>query len=198
MFYKRLVPSSFNYNFVGKFEVAQQSRPIWVARQWPPHPGHNACSDEKGASNGHHTFLEEQTEALWTAGDDHWMCLLANWMIAAGCLRYRHLLRAEPRRISLSTFHGFCSKGKQKKQRSGFYFALPGHFAWGWPWSKHWLAYFSKLGETIRLCRKWTTRLSCASETIFQILRRWLHTVFGGGLRRWGSCFGWRQWNSTR
>lgn len=95
-------------------------------------------------------FLEEQAEAMWAAGDDHWMCLLANWLIATGCLRYRHLLRSEPRRISLSTFHGFCGKGKQRKQRAGFFFAVPGHFASGWPWSKHWLASFSKLGETQR------------------------------------------------
>ena len=75
------------------------------------------------------TFLEEQAEAMWLAGDEHWTCLLGNWMVATGCMRYKHLLRAERRRISLSTFHAFCGRGKQRENRKGFYFALPGHFA---------------------------------------------------------------------
>lgn len=62
-------------------------------------------------------FLEEQAEALCLAGDERWTCLLASWVIATGCLRHRHLVRTSPRRISLSTFHGFCSKGKQRHVR---------------------------------------------------------------------------------
>ena len=96
------------------------------------------------------TFLEEQAEAMWVAGDEHWTCLLGNWMVAAGCMRYKHLLRSEPRRISLSTFHAFCGRGKQRDNRKGFYWALPGHFASGFPWAKHWLTMFSALSETQR------------------------------------------------
>ncbi len=96
------------------------------------------------------TFLEEQAEAMWVAGDEHWTCLLGNWMVAAGCMRYKHLLRSEPRRISLSTFHAFCGRGKQRDNRKGFYWALPGHFASGFPWAKHWLTTFSALSETQR------------------------------------------------
>ena len=84
------------------------------------------------------------------AGDERWTCLLGNWMVATGCMRYKHLLRSEPRRISLSTFHAFCGRGKQRENRKGFYFALPGHFASGFPWSKHWLTAFSALSETQR------------------------------------------------
>ena len=53
-------------------------------------------------------------------------------------------------RVSVSTFHGLCHKGKQKHTRSGFHFSIPGAFSSGFPWTKHWLEAWQKLDETKR------------------------------------------------
>ena len=95
-------------------------------------------------------FLEEQAEAMCLAGDEKWTCLLAGWVIATGCLRHKHLVRTTPRRVSLSTFHGLCHKGKQKHTRAGFHFSVPGAFSSGFPWTKHWLEAWQRLDETKR------------------------------------------------
>ena len=95
-------------------------------------------------------FLEEQAEAMCLAGDEKWTCLLAGWVIATGCLRHKHLVRTTPRRVSLSTFHGLCHKGKQKHTRAGFHFSIPGAFSSGFPWTKHWLEAWQRLDETKR------------------------------------------------
>ena len=71
-------------------------------------------------------FLEEQAEQMCRSGDDRWSCLLGSWMVATGCMRYRHLTRSSPRRVSMSTFHASCSRGKQRASRKGFDLALPG------------------------------------------------------------------------
>ena len=39
-------------------------------------------------------FLEERVEQLWRVNDEQWTCLLAAWIIGAGCLRYKHVQRA--------------------------------------------------------------------------------------------------------
>ena len=65
-------------------------------------------------------FLEEQVERLHDVGDPRWTALLSSWLMAVGCLRHRHLTRTQPRRLSKSTLHCSCSRGKQRRLRSGF------------------------------------------------------------------------------
>ena len=59
-------------------------------------------------------------------GDPRWMCLLASWLIMAGCLRHQHLERSHPVSLTASTFHFYCEKGKQAHKRGGFRFAILG------------------------------------------------------------------------
>lgn len=75
------------------------------------------------------------------------MAVLSSWMSAAGCLRYRHLLRSVPRKLTKSTMHCLCKKGKQRRLRSGFSFCLPASFSTGWPWGQHWLTAFRRLDD---------------------------------------------------
>lgn len=89
--------------------------------------------------------LEERIEAMHGVGDPKWTAVLASWMSAAGCLRYRHLLRSFPRQLSKSTLHCTCRKGKQRRLRGGFSFCLPAQFSTGWPWGQHWLACYRQL-----------------------------------------------------
>lgn len=91
--------------------------------------------------------LEEKVEALHGHGDPKWMAVLSSWMSAAGCLRYRHLLRSVPRKLTKSTMHCLCKKGKQRRLRSGFSFCLPASFSTGWPWGQHWLTAFRRLDD---------------------------------------------------
>ena len=95
-------------------------------------------------------FLEEQAEQMCRSGDDRWSCLLGSWMVAAGCMRYRHLTRSTPRRVSMSTFHATCHRGKQRFTRKGFDFSLPGEFASGFSWSRQWLIRYEALSEKQR------------------------------------------------
>ena len=85
-------------------------------------------------------FLEEKIELAHSFGDEKWSALLGSWLVAAGCLRYRHLQVAEPRRVSTTAFHGHCRRGKQAHLRiSGFDFAICAHFSSGWSWTEAWL-----------------------------------------------------------
>ena len=63
--------------------------------------------------------------------------LLGSWLVAAGCLRYRHLQVAEPRRISTTAFHGHCRRGKEARLRiTGFDFAICARFSSSWSWTE--------------------------------------------------------------
>ena len=92
-------------------------------------------------------FLEERVEELFNSNDERWTALLGSWIVAVGCLRYQHVLRTQPRRVSLSTVHCWCTKGKQRSRRSGFHFAVPGTFSSGFPWGSHWLELWQSLGD---------------------------------------------------
>lgn len=50
-------------------------------------------------------YLEEQIEGLFKAGDQTWSALLGSWLVAVGVLRYKHISRSVPKKVSLSTFH---------------------------------------------------------------------------------------------
>ena len=56
--------------------------------------------------------------------------------MAYGCVRYAHITRAEPRRLTSAFLHCRCQKGKQKHAREGFDFAVPASFSNGFFWAK--------------------------------------------------------------
>ena len=76
--------------------------------------------------------------------------LLGLWACGFGVLRLVHLGRASPRRLSRSTFHFHCGRGKQKGNRHGFDFAIPGHFMSGWDWASRWLEEWQDLPASKR------------------------------------------------
>eukprot|EP00435_Cladocopium_sp_Y103_P041796 s1601_g11.t1 len=80
--------------------------------------------------------LEQRIEELYQVGDERWSVLLGCWMMCFGCLRYTHITRSEPRKLTASFLHCRCLKGKQQKNRDGFDYAIPAHFLSGWFWAK--------------------------------------------------------------
>ena len=87
--------------------------------------------------------MEQRMEELYTQGDDRWQALLAAWMLYGGVLRHKHLTRAEVRKVTMSTAHARCIKGKQRRLRKGFDFCVPGQLSTGWDWSAAWLHDFA-------------------------------------------------------
>lgn len=94
--------------------------------------------------------LEERIEAMHGVGDPKWIAALAAWMSAAGCLRYRHLVRSYPRKLSKSTMRCTCKKGKQRRLRGGFSYCIPACFSTGWPWGQRWMKCYSRLGADVQ------------------------------------------------
>lgn len=92
-------------------------------------------------------YLEERVEQLWKVQDERWTCLLASWIVSAGCLRYKHVQRSTIRKLSRSTIHCKCAKGKQARQRSGFAYCLPAVFNSGFPWAQTVLKQWEDLPE---------------------------------------------------
>ena len=92
-------------------------------------------------------YLEEKVERLHATGEPRWSALLASWIAAAGCLRQKHIARSQPRKLTKSTLHCECSRGKQKKLRKGFSYCIPSHFSTGWPWAQHMIQRYDKLPD---------------------------------------------------
>ena len=68
--------------------------------------------------------LEDRIVELHAVGDERWSVLLAPWVMAFGCLRYAHIARSEPRRLTAAFLHCRCPKGKQPACFSnGFFWA---------------------------------------------------------------------------
>ena len=95
-------------------------------------------------------YLEEKIERLHATGEERWSALLGSWITAFGVLRYRHIARSSPRRLTKSTLHCRCSKGKQRRLREGFAFCIPAAFSTGWPWAQHLLTAYDKLPPALR------------------------------------------------
>ena len=51
-------------------------------------------------------------------------------------LRYTHIIRSEPWRLTAAFLHCRCQKGKQKHARDGFDYAVPACFSNGFFWAK--------------------------------------------------------------
>ena len=72
--------------------------------------------------------LEEAIEEMQKQGDPSWLGLLSQWLQAIGVLRLKHIKRSTPLKITNSTLHAWCQKGKQKKNRGGFKWSAPSKF----------------------------------------------------------------------
>ncbi|CAK9074631.1 ATP-dependent Clp protease ATP-binding subunit clpA-like [Durusdinium trenchii] len=66
-------------------------------------------------------FLEQAIAQCWEQSNPKWSALLSSWLIAVGVMRHQHLLRSEPVRLSRSTLHLWCEKGKQSSKRAAFH-----------------------------------------------------------------------------
>ena len=92
--------------------------------------------------------LEERIQAMYEAEDPRWRGLLSSWLVTFGVLRYKHIMRARPVKVTPSSFHGFCPKGKQRANRGGFSFCIPATFVNGWAWGAALFRDYSKLTKT--------------------------------------------------
>ena len=145
-------------------------------------------------------FTEETIERMQRAGNEKWTALLGCWLIATGCLRYRHIARAAPKRISLATVHCFCWRGKQKSNRTGFYFSVPSEFGSGFQWTHHWLELYKSLGETQKqkagLCFDrdgvpWAiSEVNRVAQEVFSPNMDDVSGLTTYSFRRWGPTFG--------
>ena len=92
-------------------------------------------------------MLEDMIVSKYRA---HGSALLGSWLTGTGVLRYKHIMRSQLRRLSHSTFHGRCAKGKQRQNRQGFDFCASAVFANGWPWGQIVLAKWQRLPGEVR------------------------------------------------
>ena len=91
--------------------------------------------------------LEEKIQSLYEAGDPRWRGLLSSWLVAFGVLRYQHIMRSRPVKVTPCSFHGYCPKGKQKANRGGFSFSIPATFINGWAWGSALFRDYSSLDK---------------------------------------------------
>ena len=91
--------------------------------------------------------LEEKIQSLYEAGDLRWRGLLSSWLVAFGVLRYQHIMRSRPVKVTPCSFHGYCPKGKQKANRGGFSFSIPATFINGWAWGSALFRDYSSLDK---------------------------------------------------
>ena len=89
--------------------------------------------------------LEGKIIEMQQARDPAWTASLASWLVAAGCLRYKHLSLSSRVKISREFFHGHCHKGKQAHNRQGFDWSAPARFSNGWHWADKWLEEYQGL-----------------------------------------------------
>eukprot|EP00438_Fugacium_kawagutii_P006561 Skav207721 [mRNA] locus=scaffold1347:166075:168834:+ [translate_table: standard] len=80
--------------------------------------------------------LEDRVKELHELGDERWSALLAPWLICFGMVRYAHVMRTEPIKLTGAFLHCRCSRGKQHQHRAGFDYAIPGSFLNGFAWSR--------------------------------------------------------------
>ena len=71
-------------------------------------------------------------------------------LVGVGVLRYKHLNLSTVLKITPSTVHCFCTKGKQAKLRQGFYWCVPATFSNRFAWAKPWVDQFQLLSPARR------------------------------------------------
>ncbi|CAE7752814.1 unnamed protein product [Symbiodinium sp. CCMP2592] len=128
--------------------AAKQAELAWKIPDAPRTDQRRKPRDERQATLAEPPMLvhlEKVIEDRCIMGDPRWTAMLGQWMQASSCMRYAHLRRSEVLRITGSTVHAFCNKGKQGRLRQGFYFAIPAAFASGWNWTEPWKEAFEAL-----------------------------------------------------
>ena len=95
-------------------------------------------------------FLGRGIEDQYNSKNPKWTALLSSWLVAVGVMRHQHLVRSEPMRLSRSTLHMFCDKGKQASKRSGFEWCVPATFSTGFGWAAALLEAKRKLPAAVR------------------------------------------------
>ena len=89
--------------------------------------------------------LADAVEAGAETDDPAWLALLASWLQAFGTFRLGHVLR---RSVPVERFEGwmlfFCKKGKQKHNRSGYYWGVPSEITSGYNWTKKFLLEYAQ------------------------------------------------------
>ena len=159
-------PQAIDIDFLLHERTTAPSRALnalkWLSRQgtlsWPlSHvslPEKSTSRKKKGqaiaASPTMLATLEEHIERRWELNDDSWTCLLASWIIATGVIRHRHLERSTPRKLTMSFAHFRCSKGKQRRNRGGFDYAVPSTFLSGWNWAERWHKLWMELPSEVQ------------------------------------------------
>ena len=100
------------------------------------------------------SHLEDRISAMCKAGDARWTALLGQWLLGMGVLQYKHLNKhlnlSIILKITPSTVHCFCTKGKQAKLRQGFYWSVPATFSNRFAWAKAWVDQFQLLSPARR------------------------------------------------
>ena len=96
------------------------------------------------------SHLEDRISAMCKAGDARWTALLGQWLVGVGVLRCKHLNLSTVLKITPSTVHCFCTKGKQAKLRQGFYWCVPATFSNRFAWTKPWVDQFQLLSPARR------------------------------------------------
>ena len=96
------------------------------------------------------TLLDDRIETVNLVGDARWSALLGQWLVAVGVVRFAHVKRSCCLRISESTMHCMCPRGKQRRLRGGFLWSVPARFGSGWDWSAAWQAAWEALPPSRR------------------------------------------------
>ncbi|CAE7417062.1 clpC [Symbiodinium sp. CCMP2592] len=95
--------------------AAKQAELTWKIPDAPRTEQRRKPRDERQATLAEPPMLvhlEKVIEERCIMGDPRWTAMLGQWMQASSCMRYAHLRRSEVLRITGSTVHAFCNKGK--------------------------------------------------------------------------------------
>ena len=80
--------------------------------------------------------LEDAAELAAEQNSSTWLALLGSWLQAAGDMRLVHVLRRSfPVERYPQWVLFFCTRGKQRHNRSGFYWGVPTQFSSGYDWT---------------------------------------------------------------
>ena len=125
--------------------------------------------------------LEERIQSMCESGDPRWLALLSAWIQTFGILRYKHIQRAIPVKVTNAALHARCQKGKQHQNRKGFDFIVPGSFCngWGWirPWLEAWQALPADAQQTSGLCFTLDGKPWSLSEVTTQLQDAFAHML---------------------
>ena len=153
--------------------------------------------------------LEERIQSMCESGDPRWLALLSAWIQTFGILRYKHIQRAIPVRVTNAAFHARCLKGKQRQNRKGFDFMVPGSFCNGWGWVRphgwmlgtHSLKMPSKRADCASLwmgslgaCMRWQRSFKRLSPICWWTQVYWPAIVGVGPALPLGNCSNSRPW----